>query len=202
MTAKSLQIAAITPAQVKTFASLIPDLIRATGPVRPVQTLNLDRMTDARVRLTQPHRRLPDLALATPSGAPRRLRSGGRRSPVLVLVHPGGCAACAELVQRLHASSAVLLEWDGDVLVVTPDLSDGEDDPSSTAPFPILLDPEQRLASSLGVTPPAVVIADQWGEVHEVTEAGDGHRFPGMAEVESWLRYLATLCPECQGEAL
>ncbi|WP_332766578.1 GNAT family N-acetyltransferase [Phenylobacterium sp.] len=33
MTAKSLQIAAITPAQAKAFGGLVPDLIRATGPV-------------------------------------------------------------------------------------------------------------------------------------------------------------------------
>lgn len=158
-------------------------------------------MTDARASLTQPHRRLPELALATPSGAPRRLRSGGRRSRVLVMVHPGGCAACAELVARLHAASGALQEWDGDVLVITPDRAEDVGDPSSTPAFPVLLDPEQRLASSLGVTHPAVVIADQWGEVHEVREGGDGHRFPGVAEIESWLRYLAIQCPECQGEA-
>jgi hypothetical protein len=159
-------------------------------------------MTDARAPLTRPHRRLPDLALSTPSGAPRRLRPGGRRSPVLVLVHPGGCGACAELVAHLHAASAALKEWDGDVLVITPDRAEDVGDSPSTPSFPILLDPEQRLASALGLTPPAVVIADQWGEVHEAWEAGEGHRFPGVAEIEGWLRYLAIQCPECQGEAL
>lgn len=158
-------------------------------------------MTEARIGLTNPARKIPDLALATRSGTPRRLRPIGRRSPVLVLVHAGVCDACAAFIHRLRAASEMLHEWDGDVLVITPERLDGSGD-ASADPFPVLSDPEQRLASSLALTPPALVIADQWGEVHETTEAGDEHRFPTVDEIESWLRYLATQCPECQGEAL
>ncbi len=155
---------------------------------------------EARTELTRPSRRIPDFALATRSGTPRRLRAGGRRSPVLVLVHPGACAACAAFIAQLDAASAALGEWDGDVLVITPDELPAGDD-AATA-IPVLSDPEQRLAASLVIAPPAVVIADQWGEVHESTEAGDEHRFPAADEIEGWLRYLAIQCPECQGEAL
>ncbi|HEU4557986.1 MAG TPA: redoxin domain-containing protein [Longimicrobium sp.] len=158
-------------------------------------------MTEARNSLTNPGRKIPDFAFATRSGAPRRLRSGGRRSPVLVLVHPGACEACAAFIQRLGAASAALNDWDGDVLVITPETPD-EPGSASSDHVPVLSDPEQRLAESLSITPPAVVIADQWGEVHEITEARAEHRFPSAEEIESWLRYLAIQCPECQGEAL
>lgn len=158
-------------------------------------------MTEARNSLTNPGRKIPDFAFATRSGAPRSLRAGGRRSPVLVLVHPGTCETCAEFIQRLGAASAALNDWDGDVVVITPETPD-DSGSGSIDRFPVLFDPEQRLASSLSITPPAVVIADQWGEVHEVAEAGAEHRFPSADEIESWLRYLAIQCPECQGEAL
>jgi peroxiredoxin len=158
-------------------------------------------MTEARIGLTQPSRRIPDFAFATRSGTPRSLRPAGRRSPVLVLVHPGACEACAAFIGRLRAASEMLHAWDGDVLVITPETL-GDSGNASAERFPLLSDPEQRLASALAIAPPAVVIADQWGEVHEITEAGDEHRFSGVDEIESWLRYLAIQCPECQGEAL
>jgi len=156
-------------------------------------------MASLRDELVQPQRRLPDLALTSASGAGYRLQGGGRRSPVLVLVHAGPCAACDGYVHRLGAAAAALGEWDGEVLVISPA---GAGEPLPDASFPLLHDSEDRVAAALGVRPPAVVIADQWGEVHDVREAGDEHRFPAEAEIESWLRYLAIQCPECQGEAL
>lgn len=156
-------------------------------------------MTEPRDHLIHPSRRLPDLGLAMADGAARPLRPGGRRSPVLVLLHSAECPACAEFVARLGAAADMLREWDGEVRVITPS---GAAETQPPPPFPLLLDPERRVAAALGITPPAVVIADQWGEVHDVREAGDEHRFPTVDEIESWLRYLAIQCPECQGEAL
>lgn len=151
-------------------------------------------MSGARDELVNPRRRLPELSLATPSGETVRLRGGGRRSPVLVLVHVGPCAACDAFLRALAAASDALREWDGNVRVIAP--------APAESPFPLLVDTEGRVASALGVRAPAVVIADQWGEVHEAHEAGDEHRFPTVTEIEDWLRYLAIQCPECQGEAL
>jgi hypothetical protein len=47
-----------------------------------------------------------------------------------------------------------------------------------------------------------VLIADQWGELRYVSPDGGGHPFPTPEEVTGWLRFLATQCPECEGEAL
>jgi hypothetical protein len=155
---------------------------------------------DARDELIHPRRRLPDLALAAATGAVHRLRGAGRRSPVLVLVHAPPCAACEAYVRRLERAASTLREWDGEVLVVAPAGGAGEETPGS--PFPLLRDAGDRLSTALGVRAPAVAIADQWGEVHELREAGEEHSFPAEEEVESWLRFLAIQCPECEGEAL
>ena len=43
------------------------------------------------------------------------------------------------------------------------------------------------------------MIADEWGEVYSVADAGAGHRFPGAPEIIEWVRFLAIQCPECEG---
>jgi peroxiredoxin len=154
-------------------------------------------MSISRDELTAVRRRLPDLALASTAGGEHRLRAAGRRSPVLVLVHAGPCAACDAFVRRLGDAVEALRAGDAEVTVIAPAGA-----PPILSPFPLLLDAEGRVASVLGVRAPAVVIADQWGEVHEAVGAGEEHRFPRVGEIESWVQYLAIQCPECQGEAL
>ena len=68
--------------------------------------------------------------------------------------------------------------------------------------FTVLADPDRTLAARLGISAPAVIIADQYGEIHLAAPAGDAHHLPHPAEIVDWLRYLAIQCPECQGEAL
>jgi hypothetical protein len=64
-----------------------------------------------------------------------------------------------------------------------------------------LYDPDARVAQS-GVSEPVVMIADQWREIHDRIPIGARHEFPPIGEIASWGRYLATRCPECEGEAL
>jgi hypothetical protein len=52
-----------------------------------------------------------------------------------------------------------------------------------------------------GVRPPAVVIADRWGEVHYAASPDSVAGLPTVAELIEWLRYVQMQCPECQGEA-
>jgi hypothetical protein len=159
-------------------------------------------MTSERGDLTNPQRRLPDLALPrAPGGEPFRLRAPGRRSPLLVLVHGAGCAACGEFVARLEAEGDSIEEWDGRPLVIAPEDLAKAGDLGRRTSLPVLADPERRLGSALSLGPPAVVVADQCGEVHEIHEAGEDHRFPEPDAVVAWLRYVAIQCPECQGEA-
>jgi peroxiredoxin len=151
--------------------------------------------------LVNPTGRLPELRLPALSGGATYALRLGRTSPVLALVHGAGCEPCERFVAELDALAPELREWDARVLVVGPEAPD-DDGPPRDSRFPRLSDPEGRLASALAVRAPAVVIADQWGAVHERSPAGDGHHFPAPAEIVDWLRFLAVRCPECEGEAL
>ena len=148
--------------------------------------------------------RLPDVKLpAAPGGSPTPLRPIGRISPVLVLVDDAECDACRAWLHRLGAASADIAEWDGRVIVVVPASPDRARIAGDAAKhFSVLADPDQALVARLGISAPAVVIADQYGEIHHAAPGGDGHDLPEPAEVIGWLRYLAVQCPECQGEAL
>lgn len=134
-----------------------------------------------RDELTTPGRRLPDLDLPSADGKGMRILPSGRRSHLIVVVHERRCPACEAFVRSLEAEREEIESWDGRVLAVR--------------------DPERRLGDALGLETPAVVVADQWGEVHLAHAAGDEHAFPTPAELVQWLRYLAIQCPECQGEA-
>jgi hypothetical protein len=143
--------------------------------------------------------RLPDLALPTVGGASTvPLKPGGRRNPILVAVHGGGCGECGAYLHHLAEAAAELSEWDAHAVVIVPDAAA----PAPDLPFPVVLDAERRFAARTGLKGAAVVIADQWGEVAHVADAGAGHALPAAPELVEWVRYLAMRCPECEGEAL
>ncbi|NLG63030.1 MAG: hypothetical protein GX539_12385 [Candidatus Cloacimonetes bacterium] len=112
-------------------------------------------------------------------GTPVPLRKAGRLATVLVTVHPD-CAECSAYLESLRDVQGRVEEWDGRVIAARA---------------------TEELAAA-GVPAPAVLIADQWGELFVVEPAGADHAFIEPDEVVAWLRYLAIQCPECQGEAL
>ncbi|HEX2095640.1 MAG TPA: redoxin domain-containing protein [Longimicrobiaceae bacterium] len=149
--------------------------------------------------------RLPDLALpAAPDGRSVPLRARGRSAPVVVQTHGAGCAECRAWLEGLAGVEDAVREWDGRAVVVVPEGLDAADrlQAASRLPYPVLADPERRLAERLGTEDAVVLVADQWGELFLVANAGTAHRLPDPSEVVEWLRFLAVRCPECEGEAL
>jgi peroxiredoxin len=161
-------------------------------------------MDTGRDRLINPRRRLPDLALADrASGTSTSVHPRGRRAPVLVLVHGSGCVPCRAHLQSLAEFHPSIDEWDGHVVAVSPDPPAPAGAPHDLElPFALLSDPAGHLATALRTAHPATVIADQWGEIHELRSAGPAHRFLTPIEIVEWARFLAVQCPECQGESL
>lgn len=151
-------------------------------------------------RLKNPQRRLPDLTLPSAGeGPPVRLRGRLRDAPLLVLTHGPACSECERYLRALVAIEAELRGWDAWLAAVEP----GATQPAAPKQQPPvrLADGAGRVAAALGVEPPAVLIADRYGELHAVEPAGDDHRFPDPTELVAWARYLAIQCPECEGEA-
>jgi hypothetical protein len=158
-------------------------------------------MTD-RSHLVNPGLKLPNIALPRIDGSGSvPIRPPGRRSPVLVYMDAAECARCRSYLARLGADRASLEEWDGRVLAVIATAPENAPSPADHG-FPLLLDTDKGLRDALAIEPPAVLIGDQWGQVHFGEPAGESHDFPAVEEVVQWLRYLAIQCPECQGEAL
>ncbi len=158
---------------------------------------------------------LPAFTLPARDGGPDvKLRAPGRLATVLVALHDD-CAPCDAYLAALAAQEAELRDWDGRVMAVRVGRADAESAARSSegekhahaAPHRpaervrVAADPERSLASA-GITAPAVLIADQWGELFVVEPAGAEHALLAPDEIVAWLRYLAVQCPECQGEAL
>ena len=120
--------------------------------------------------------RLPDVQVQSVDGDMVSLRTHSRLATVLLALHPD-CGKCSAYRDDIAAHAQQLREWDGRVLAVGPH-------------------------AASGIEAPSVLIADQWGELAVVENAGEQHEFIEVQEVIDWLRFLATKCPECEGEAL
>ena len=160
--------------------------------------------TSGRPRL-QTRERLPDLRLADASGRALPLMPpGGRQVPVVVVMDRAECEACGAFLRRLAEAEPEMRAWDGRVVAVVPGGGDeaARVAESIHAPFPVLADPERKLARRMGISGAAVVVADPWGEVRYRHDTGAAHDLPDGAELVDWVRFVAIQCPECEGEAL
>ena len=149
-------------------------------------------------QLTNRKNSVADLSLESAAGA----FSFGRRrgSIILVLFHTETCAACSVYLDKLSQENPELAEWDAEIAVVAP-VAKG-DAAVEHATVRVLYDPEQSVAKAAGIDTPGVVIVDQWSDITDIHAAGKDHEFPAVADVIASVRYLATQCPECEGETL
>jgi hypothetical protein len=147
--------------------------------------------------------RLPEITLAAAGdGGEFVLRPRNRQALVVLTLHGGECGECARALSDLMASAAEMREWDGHVIAVVA----GERVPAGIRAAQrdgcVVVSDAGRALTTRGIPTPAVLIADQWGELALVHDAGESHDFPTPDEIVEWLRFLAIQCPECQGEAL
>ena len=154
-------------------------------------------------RLIEPGERLPALPLQdSVHRRPLRLADDGRFSAAMVVLHGRECAACTEYAATLARGHTDLAGWDCRLWVVVTDHSPD----ATSAPWPHLEDAVVAAAAAAvlhqhRIPVPGVVMMDPWHEVAAVMAAGTAHAFPPVAELLDWARYLATKCPECEGEA-
>jgi len=136
---------------------------------------------------------LPDIQLtAVPSGLPVKLRPLAGKTSVLVAVHSAACPGCREYLQALASSSGEFDVWEARLLVAVP--GPPEEASRLTVAFGhVLSDPGRQLA---GPGSASVMVADRYGQIFHAAHAGASHRLPPVRELEEWLKYLGTLCPE------
>jgi len=51
-----------------------------------------------------------------------------------------------------------------------------------------------------GLSATSVMVADRWGEIHWIADAGSTDEMPAPSELIDWLRCVQMRCPECEGE--
>lgn len=134
---------------------------------------------------------LPDIQLASPRGAVA-LRGAAGQTTILVSVHSAGCAGCRRYLAELASSAAEFAAWDGRLLIAVPGPETGTE--ALQLPFGTVLADQGQRISSPGEA--GVIVADRYGQIYEVCRTGAGHEFPPPRQLEEWLKFLGTLCPE------
>ena len=85
-------------------------------------------------------------------------------------------------------------DWGGRVVVIVPgSVADATDLRAALSlPFTVVSEtPGTHLLDRAGV-----IIADRFGQIFAVDDAGTEHALPPPREVEEWLKFIGTQCPE------
>jgi hypothetical protein len=114
----------------------------------------------------------------------------------MVAVHSAFCAECRDFILQLAAGADSIIEWGGRASIVVSDSLNHaiELHKSISGVFQVLADPD----GNSKLEPPALIIADEWGEIYFMTEPGREHAFPTRNEIVEWVRFIAIQCPECE----
>jgi len=139
---------------------------------------------------------LPYWELPAAPGRSVALRPRGREATVVMRVHSAACAECRRYLAEVATAASDLAAWDGRVIPLVPGpLGEAEALRGALAlPFAVASEALDQAPLVDGV---GVIIADRYGQVYDVLEARTGHDvLPAPRELEEWLRFLATQCPE------
>ena len=124
--------------------------------------------------------------------------SQGTRASVLVFPHPGSCPECATYLAALSEIAEDLRLWGTRMLVVAP--GPAADPRTSDSPgYTVLADEEHTARSRVGVNDGdvAVIVADRYGAVYQVSAAGADHCLPDPGDLVELAKFIDIQCPEC-----
>ncbi len=147
--------------------------------------------------------KLPWVVLKKANGAgEENLRLQERYARLVFFPHPGADGECAAYVRRHAGAARDLADWDARTIAV---VSAGEDEAGAALQegargVTVLVDRPgdagARARAGVSAQSAAILIADRFGEIWHGYDFGGGHAFPDVRELEAWLRYLGTMCPE------
>jgi hypothetical protein len=142
--------------------------------------------------------RLPSL-YSHVAGEELRWRDPSSGSTVAVFLQAGDRDAERAYLRDLTAAADDFRLWNGRVIVVMPDGQGAAIGGTERHPTIAVVTDSEGEAEHCGVREgeDAILIADRWGEVYFGARGASPSALPDSAEIEEWLRFLATQCPEC-----
>lgn len=148
--------------------------------------------------LPRPGERLPRLDLARARGGTLPLRHHRKEATFLVRIHGPDCGGCEAYLRTLEARRDRLSAWYARGVAVVPGpVAEARalDERLRPGLITVVADPEGD-GPLAGAGDAALLLADRYGEVFHSVPAGPDHAFVEPRELERWLQYLATQCPE------
>lgn len=139
--------------------------------------------------------RLSNLRLPRADGATvHPLRGPHRDAVVVVALHDVGCDTCRDYLRALASARSRFQLWDGSVNAVAA-TADGALQAELRSAVQLLVDADRELLDRVDTTAgPVTLVADRYGQVFHIH--GEDHSGMEPRELEEWLKYLATQCPE------
>jgi peroxiredoxin len=123
-----------------------------------------------------------------------------QRSNVMLFFHHGGnCAACEAFLHELGTQLDTYRQEETAIIAIGPDKPAQSQQLADRPghPFPCLSDPAGHIIAQQSLTPPALIIADRWGEIWAAWPCGPDHQFPSQQDILQWLSFIQAQCPEC-----
>jgi hypothetical protein len=106
-----------------------------------------------------------------------------RDAVLLAVLHGSGCEPCTRYRRALAAAEADFGAWGGRLLVALAGKVDSEGEAVASVP------------EGFGEAP-GVVVADRFGQIYHIEHGGPEHALSEPRELEAWLRFIGTQCPE------
>lgn len=142
---------------------------------------------------------LPLLSLpSAPAGSPVPLRTHGRAATILIRLGAERRDACLALLRAIEAARAELEVWDARVLAVVAGTVEDAERVRAEAGLRwvrVLADEAGR-GPLVRASGPAWAVADRFGQLYHAEALESARPLPEVRELEEWLKFLATQCPE------
>jgi hypothetical protein len=128
-----------------------------------------------------------------------------RDSVLLAVLHGAECEPCTRYRHDLARAQPDFRAWDGKLVIAVPDDHEGAAGVAEPAAakaerargteLPVAEPAVARVPDRVG-EPPAVIIADRFGHIYHVEAGGPAHALSEPRQLEEWLRFIGTQCPE------
>jgi hypothetical protein len=148
----------------------------------------------------EPGDTLPDTTLIGGPGADGLAIPSPSRNALVLFLLPRETSAWIPYLRGVAAKVDDLQQWYSEVVAVVPgDADSARELRVPVSPLRTAAEAEPVLRERTGVADEqaALLVVDRYGQLYHAAIAERPDQLPGVTELEEWVRFLATQCPEC-----